>query len=154
VVRTTARSRRLRAHALLLVSALSTGCVLPAPTSGAFESKAAQSAASAVSDARTALLAAALAVGDRSFGSLISVQLEESATGAASTAGTFASIQPPDAASDRLRAQVLPLLQRAADLIARMRIAARRGDVQALRELRGPLAPVADALDRFAEAHG
>jgi hypothetical protein len=153
VVRTTVRSRRLRAPVLLLVGAVAAGCVLPAPSAGAFESKASESAASAVSDARTALLAAALAIGDRSFAPLISVQLAESATGAASTAATFASIQPPDAAADRLRAQLLPLLQRAADLIARMRIAARRGDVQALQELRGPLAPAADALERFAEAH-
>jgi hypothetical protein len=38
--------------ALLLVGALTTGCVLPAPTSGAFESKAAQSAASALGTMR------------------------------------------------------------------------------------------------------
>jgi hypothetical protein len=148
------RSPRLRAHPLLFVAVLCAGCVLPAPTYSAFESKAAESAASAVSDARTALLAAALAIGDRSFAPVISVQLAESATGASSTAATFASIQPPDAASDRLRARLLPLLQRAADLIAHMRIAARRGDVEALRELRGPLVPVADALEGFAEVHG
>jgi hypothetical protein len=128
--------------------------VLPAPNDAAFASKAAESAASAVSDARTALLAASLAVDGRSLSTTIAVQLAASATGAASTAGTFAAIQPPDGASDRLRAQLLPLLERTARVIADMRIAARRGDTVALRELRAPLAPLADALDRFAEVHG
>jgi hypothetical protein len=140
--------------ASIVLALTGSGCVLPAPNYRAFESKAAESAASAVSDARTALLASTLAVDGRSFSTTISVQLADSATGAASTAGTFAAIQPPDDASDRLRAELLPLLERTARVIGEMRIAARRGDTETLRTLRTPLAPLADALDRFAEAHG
>ncbi len=139
---------------MFVVSVWASGCVLPARNDGAYESKAANSATSAVSDARTAMLTAALAVGGRTFQALAAVQLAESATGASSTAGTFASIQPPDTSSDGLRTELLPLLQRSAALIADMRIVARRGDAPALANLRTSLAPVADALERFAEAHG
>jgi hypothetical protein len=149
-----AHARAARRATALLVLAIAAGCVAPARSYDAFESKATESAWASVSDARTAILAAGLAVRGRTFAPLTAVQLAEAAAGAATTAETFASIQPPDAASDRLRAELMPLLRRAADLIAEMRIAARRDDASAIGRLRAPLAPVADALERFAEDHG
>jgi hypothetical protein len=111
------------------------------------------SAESSLSDARTALLAADLATTGRTFEPLTSVQLQDAADGAASTFGTFATIQPPDAASDRLRADLLPLLDRTAALIADMRIAARRADAAGVGRVSPSLATVADELERFAQAH-
>ncbi len=129
-------------------------CVAPAPSFDAYEAKAVDAAEAVASEAETAILVAVLARRDRWFGPTVSVQLQEAETAARQATGTFSSIQPPDRASDRLRERLLPLLERASEVIAKMRIAARRGDVRALVHARRPLAERADALDRFADRHG
>ena len=77
----------------------------------------------------------------------------EAAVGATSARDTFASIQPPDPESDALRAELLPVLGQAADLIASMRIAARRSDAQTMAAIGAELEPVATTLERFVDDH-
>jgi hypothetical protein len=144
--------RRHRAVSLgLLLTAAA--CVSPVLNFAAYEDKALDTARSALSEARTAILAAELARTDRLFGPTISIQLQEAEIGATSTRDTFASIQPPDDASDVLRAQLLPMLDEAEELVSQMRIAARRGDTDDVVRLAGLLTQAAEAIERFEAQH-
>lgn len=67
--------------------------------------------------------------------------------------GSFASIQPPDGASDRLRDELITMLDDAVDRLARLRIAARRNDLEGLARLADPLPDQAGQLEDFAEDH-
>ena len=147
--RTSPRSLVLTVVALALASA----CVAPARTFEDFEGKAVTSAESAASEARTAILTSSVAERSRLPGPTTSVIVAEAAVGASSVRDTFASIQPPDPESDALRAELLPVLGRAADLIASMRIAARRSDEQTMAAIGADLEPVADTLERFVDDH-
>jgi hypothetical protein len=111
-------------------------------------------AASALSQARTAILSAEIAAGGELFAPNLSVQLQEAESGAVTSRDVFASIQPPDRASDQLRAELLPLLADVADQISQMRIAARRSDLAEAVRLVQPLSETADRLERFDERHG
>lgn len=126
----------------------------PARSFAAYEGKAASTAASALSDVRTAILVARVVERNGVFAPQVSVALGEADTGVTSAAGTFSSIQPPDAASDQLRSQLLDLLRRAQDGLSAMRIAARRGDLPTVVGLAGALGPIGDALERFESEHG
>jgi hypothetical protein len=138
----------------VVTACLATGCVAPARSFRAYEGKAASTAASALSDVRTAILVASVVRRDGAFAPQVSVALAEADTGVASTEGTFSSIQPPDPASDNLRTQLLELLRRAEDGVSAMRIAARRGDLAAVARLAASLVPTGDALERFESEHG
>ena len=140
----------LVAMAFALVTA---ACVAPARTFDDFEGKAVTSAEAAASEARTAILTATVARQSRLPAPAASVIMAEAALTATSVRDTFASIQPPDPESDALRAQLLPILGRAADLIASMRIAARRSDPETMAAVGSDLEPVADSLERFVEDH-
>jgi hypothetical protein len=133
---------------------LLTACVLPARSFDAYEGKAATAARSAVSQARTASLTAITLERDRLGVPTAAVLLEDAESGAASARDSFASIQPPDAASDLLRSDLLPLLTRSAATIGDMRIAVRRGDVAQVVELSRELDRTSDDLERFADQHG
>jgi hypothetical protein len=128
--------------------------VAPARSFGAYEGKAASTAASALSDVRTAILVAQVVQRDGAFGPQVSVALGEADTGVTSAEGTFSSIQPPDPASDHLRTQLLDLLRRAEDGVSAMRIAARRADLPTVAGLAASLVPIGDALERFESEHG
>jgi hypothetical protein len=127
--------------------------VSPARDFAAYRDKAVDSAASSLSQARTAILTAQLANADGLFAPNVSVQLAAAESGAITSRDVFASIQPPDAPSDRLRAVLLPLLTEVVDQIAMMRIAARRNDLRAITPLVGPLSEAADRLERFSEPY-
>ena len=133
--------------------AMAAACVAPARTFDDFEGKAVTSAESAASEARTAILTSSVAEGSRIPGPTASVIVAEAAVGATSARDTFASIQPPDPESDALRAELLPVLGQAADLIASMRIAARRSDAQTMAAIGAELEPVATTLERFVDDH-
>ena len=138
---------------VVLVALAASACVAPARSFSAYESKAADSAESATSDAGSAILAAGLAADGRLEAATTSLILQDAEIGATSTADTFASIQPPDGASDALRAELLPRLRSAADTIGLMRIAARRVDTGTLADLIAQLRSIADQLERFASEH-
>ena len=136
---------------LALVICAAVGCSLPVTTLEAYRSKAADAAQEVVSQVRTAILTAHLAGQDRLLSSAVAVQLKDAGKAAAKAVESFASVQPPDARADELRARILPLLQRASDAITRMRFAARREDMAAVLHVRSSLIEPADVLDRWAE---
>jgi len=147
------RSGRGRFVLAVAALAMAAACVAPARTFDDFEGKAVTSAESAASEARTAILTSSVAEGSRIPGPTASVIVAEAAVGATSVRDTFASIQPPDPESDALRAELLPVLGQAADLIASMRIAARRSDAQTMAAIGAELEPVATTLERFVDDH-
>ena len=136
-----------------LSGAMLAACVAPALSYGAYEGKAAASAESSLAAARTAILAARTADLGRLPGTYLAVVAEQAEGNATSVEGQFSSIQPPDGRADGLRDQLRPLLASAAELLELVRIHARRGELDALGSVIARLAPVADALERFAEAH-
>ena len=135
------------------VIVLLAGCVAPARSFGAYEGKAGASAEAALSAVRTAALAVDEAADRRLPHAYATVTLEDAERDAASIEGQFASIQPPNDASDRLRAQLTPLLSASARLLALLRIAARRGDEGTLAAHAQELDDLAGRLASFGEAH-
>lgn len=133
--------------------ALGTACVAPARSAAAYEGKAADSASSAVSAVRTAILVAGLGAAGRSFPPTVSVLLSEAEDDADATEAAFSSIQPPEPASDELRAELEPMLIKASKRLAMLRIAARRADLTLLPALALPLERLADKLEHFAQEH-
>jgi hypothetical protein len=130
------------------------GCVAPAPSTSAYEAKAAMSAEAALSAVRTALLAEdAYAHGGLTAAYLETVLVEsEEAVGSVRTA--FDSVQPPaTAAADALRDDLDPLLEEAGSGLTDLRIAARRDREDDLRATAEELSGVADELDTFGKEH-
>jgi hypothetical protein len=144
---------RPRVFVLLLICT-AVGCSLPATTLDAYRSKAVDAAEEATSQARTAILTAHLVGRDRLLLTSAAVQLQEAEAATAAAVETFASVQPPDRRADRLRARILPVLERISDLLSRMRFEARREDTTTLLALRSALIEPADALHRWATANG
>jgi hypothetical protein len=138
---------------LALVFCATVGCSLPATTFEAYRSKAVDAAEEVASQARTAILTAELARQDRLLASAVAVQLEDAETTAVGAAERFALVRPPDARADRLRARILPLLERASDAITRMRFEAEREDMAALRHLRSSLSEPTEVLERWATSN-
>jgi hypothetical protein len=138
---------------LALVFCAAVGCSLPATTFEAYRSKAVDAAEEVASQARTAILTAELARQDRLLASAVAVQLEDAEATAVGAAERFALVQPPDARADRLRARILPLLERASDAITRMRFEAKRDHMAALVRLRSSLIEPTEVLERWATSN-
>jgi hypothetical protein len=142
--------RRSWVAVLLLLGA----CTGPVRSSQVYESKAGETAAAVASAAQTALLAADAARGDKAYGRYLTQVLVEAEEDAGSAQGTFDGIQPPDQRADELRSHLDDLLTQTTELLADLRIAARRGRFAELPTLAKPLDGVAAKLDEFAKAHG
>jgi len=143
----------MRRLLLALTVLLLTGCTGLVRSGDVYESKAGASAKAAGSAVQTARLAVDAATGGKAFGRTTAQLLAEAAEEAGSVQGTFDAIQPPDAGSDRLRAELDDLLGQAVASLDALRIAARRGDEAALAADARPLGALSDKLDAFAEAH-
>jgi hypothetical protein len=139
---------------LFLVVAMAASCVAPARSQGAYQAKAVDTAEAVVSAARTVLLTARLAADGGSFAATIAVAVADAESDAASARDAFASVQPPDAASDAIRRDVLPVVERAVRVIQSVRIAARRGELDRLPAVARPLDAIATRLDRFSTSGG
>jgi hypothetical protein len=139
-----------RPRVLLALVICAVGCSLPATSFEAYRSKAVDAAEEVASQARTAILTAQLARRDRLLATAVAVQLKDAEEAAIGAVESFASVQPPDAHADRLRARILPLLERASDAITRMRFEAKREDMAALRHLRSSLSEPTEVLERWA----
>jgi hypothetical protein len=133
----------------VLMALFVAGCVGPARTFDVYEGKAENSVAQSLSAVRTAEAAIETAICDRSFASSVSITIQDASETIDGSQSAFASIQPPDQASDALRARVLPVLSDASDVVANARIAARRGDLSSLAQLRQPLSEVSGRLNRL-----
>src|SRR4051794_39802664 len=121
----------------------------PARTRDDYEHKAKDTAESVLSSVQTARLAARAGTRGDSFGPYVSVLLSESDTGVTAAQGVFESVQPPDAQSDAIRRDLGKLLNRSADAVSRLRITARRGELERLEREARPLRPLAKALRNF-----
>jgi hypothetical protein len=131
------------------------GCVTPAPTTSAYEAKAAMTAGAAVSAARTAVLAAQAYADGQLPATYLEPTLVDAEDALDSISSTFTSIQPPPTpAADDLRGQLQPLLDDASSAVTDMRIAARRDRAAELSAAADQLAAAADDLDAFAAEHG
>lgn len=113
---------------LLAILLLCAACVAPAYNDSQFASKAAKTADEATSAIETARLATSEAVRHGLPEQVIDVALSNQEDTLGSISGTFASVQPPSSASDKLRSTVLDLLQAAQSSLEDARIAVRRGD--------------------------
>jgi hypothetical protein len=153
------RARATRSTIAILalgVALLLSACVQPispARTFDAFEHKAKNTAEAVISSVETARLAARVAGNGDAFGPFVSVTLSEAEKGAAHAGDVFASVQPPDERSDRLRAQLISLLTRANETLSSLRIAARRGELEQLPLLARPLRKLSRQLDHFVMVH-
>jgi hypothetical protein len=147
------RWARVAAGAVVVAAA---GCfqpVGPARTFHDYELKAESTAKSARSSVETARLAVRVATEGNAFPPYVSVLLSEAETDAANTQGTFEGIQPPDAHADRLRTRLGSLLNEMGDVLSKLRITARRAQLEGLRRAARPLPRLSRKLDRFATAH-
>jgi hypothetical protein len=135
----------------------STACtphpVGPARTFSAYEGKAVTTAESALSRVETVRLAAQTGDDGNAFGSYLSVLISAQEDSLGATQGTFASIQPPDAAADALRDELGALIDTALDHVATVRIAVRRGQLDGLAAVAAPLADDARSLRAFTDGH-
>ena len=136
--------------AALLASVSLLACVGPARTESAYRDKGQTSAASALSAVRNAQLVAEVVQRDGLFWPQVSIVLSDAADESAYTEQTFWSIQPPDPSLDAYRGQLLDELTRAADVIATMRIAARRTDAETVISEAERLPDIAASLERLA----
>ena len=139
---------------LVLATRLVPHPVGPARTFDKYRGKAVTTAKSALSSVATVRLAARAGSRDRAFGPYLSVLISDAEASISGVQGTFDSIQPPDVRSDALRARLDTLLSRAIAILARLRIAARRSDLQGLARIAAPLGSLAAELSRFAGAYG
>jgi hypothetical protein len=83
----------------------------------------------------------------------VSVTISDAEKGATHASEVFASVQPPDARSDRLRRTLIRLLERSNEALAGVRITARRGMLHHLPTVARPLRALARALDHFVTVH-
>jgi hypothetical protein len=133
---------------------VSVACALPATSFEAYRAKAVVAAEETISQAETAVLTVELADRDRLFGEIAAIELESAERAAVAATDDFAAVLPPDDRSERLRGTILPTLEDASDLIARIRFAVRHGDLDEARRLRsllrGPLARLERWVEPFA----
>jgi hypothetical protein len=145
---------RVALGALAVALAGCTRSVGPTRTADDYEAKAADTAEAVLSAVRTAELVAVAADRGRAFGPFVAVALDDAEGEASGAAATFESLQPPGPSSDRLRDELGDLTGEAADALAGLRIAARRGDLDELGRRAEPLDDLGDRLEAFAERHG
>jgi hypothetical protein len=130
------------------------GCVTPAPSTSAYESKAGMTADAVVSEVRTALVATDSYLQGRMTAAYLETLLVDAEESVGSVHDTFDSVQPPGATgADSLRDTLDPLLEDASSGVTELRIAARRDRKDDLRTTAGDLSGVADELEVFAKQH-
>jgi hypothetical protein len=142
--------------ALLVGVALVIGLkpMTPARTADDYAHKAKDTAESVLSSVQTARLVAGAGTRGDAFGPYVSVSLSESEDAVAKAQGSFDRVQPPDAWSDRTRERLGRLLDRSSELVSRLRITARRGELDRLARQARPLRPLATKLEAFIDDPG
>jgi hypothetical protein len=139
---------------LVVAPFLAGACVAPTRDAASYQAKAVDTADAVVSAARTVLLASRAAGEGNAFAPNVAVQIADAESDADAAESAFASIQPPDAASDHLRAELLDDVRRAVDVIELTRITARRAELDSLEHVAAPLKDLADRLEAFAQRYG
>jgi hypothetical protein len=126
----------------------------PARTRDDYAHKAKDTAESVLSSVQTARLVARAGTDGDAFGPYVSVMLSESEDAAAKAQGSFDRVQPPDHWSDVTRNRLGRLLDRSNDALSRLRITARRGELDALGRQGEALRPLARRLRIFIDDPG
>jgi hypothetical protein len=134
--------------AALLVTSLS-GCVSSAFNSGAYHEDAKAALGSAISETRSASLAADALVHHKVSNAYGDVMISDSEDALGPIQASFGTVDPPIRAQDELRTNVLELLGQAEDTLAEARIAVRRGDLKGVAESRDSLSAIADKLEKL-----
>jgi hypothetical protein len=132
---------------------LSTACVAPARSFGAYQGKAQATADDALSAVQTAALAVDAAAHAKATAAYLSVVLVQAEDTASSVQGTFDSVQPPGVRADELRSNLDDILQDALDVLSDLRIAVRRGELEQLSGKSADLMHVATELRKFHDEH-
>jgi hypothetical protein len=136
------------------VALAAAGRVAPAPTTGAYRSKAARTAGDALSELETARLAVSANRDGRMTQAYLEVLVRDAEDAYGSIQQTFDSVQPPDdPGADAVRDALDELLGRGSDGLGELRIAARRQDHAAMERAAADLATVATGLSTFDPAH-
>ena len=125
-------------------------CVAPALSEAAYRSKAAKTAEDAVSALESLRLALSSEIEHDLPSNPVDVAIRDQEDILGSVAGTFAAVQPPNAAMDRLRGDVLDPLQNAQSLVEQARIEFRRGRFERAKELIDKTGPLSRKLDDIA----
>ncbi|MEU9438847.1 hypothetical protein [Streptomyces sp. NPDC048252] len=133
----------------LLAVVLMAGCAGSSRTDEDYRSKAANTAEAAASAVNTALIGVRAAGRDKVTGPYISTLLSEAESDLLAAQDTFESRQPPSERADAVRERLGRVLDEAADALADLRIAARRGQVRDLPATAEALPGVAERLDRL-----
>lgn len=134
---------------VLLISAA--GCAGSSRTDEDYRRKAANTAEAAVSAVNTALLGVRAAGEGKVTGPYVSTLLGEAEKDLSAAEDAFNTRQPPGERADRVRDRLGSVLSDAADALADVRIAARRGHIRELPEAGKGLVPVAERLKRLEE---
>jgi hypothetical protein len=146
--------RRCLTAVIVMAALLTSGaCVGSARGEADYQKKAVATSEHVRSSVRTVQLAVQAASEDDAFGPFLSRVISQAEDDASSALNGFGSIQPPSAQSDKLRDDVSQVASAAIDLLARARIAARRGDLDALTKLTDQLVQSGDQLEQFGEGH-
>jgi hypothetical protein len=150
--------RRITIAVLVLIVALALIVGLkpmtPARTADDYAHKAKDTAESVLSSVQTARLVARAGTRGDAFGPYVSVVLSESETAVARAQESFDRVQPPDRWSDRTRTHLGGILNQSNDAVSRLRITARRGQLDRLERQARPLRRLARELRAFAEDPG
>jgi hypothetical protein len=139
--------------AAILVAVTAWGCTTNSPGHVGYESRAATTAERMVSPVGTGELLAQLGGEGRLLGPFAKTATTAALDEADNVQSAFDQVQPPDRRSNKLRNELKPLLQRANDELVDLRIAARKGDLEALGRFEHPLAVIAARLERFQREH-
>jgi hypothetical protein len=137
----------------LLVLGLS-GCVSTAFNSGAYHEDAKAALGSAISETRSASLAADALVHHKVSNAYGDTMISDSEDALGPIQASFGTVDPPTRAQDELRANVLELLGEAENTLAEARIAVRRNDLKRLAESRDALSAAADKLEKLKDGLG
>jgi hypothetical protein len=137
----------------VVLGALLAGCAGPSFTYADYEQKAVQTADDADSAVQTARLAARVAVERKATGQYLDVLFTDVETQVGDVEDVFNSVQPPDGRADGLRQELGDLLGETSDVLARLRIEVRRGNLGDLAEVARPLADLHEKLDQFVTEH-
>jgi hypothetical protein len=130
------------------------GCVAPAPTTSAYESKATRTAKDGLSEVQTARMAAQSSLRGQLQQAYLETTVSRAEDAFGSIQSTFDSVQPPDdPAADQLRDSLEELLTDGSGGLGQLRIAVRRRQTDQVAQAVQSLGQVAAGLDRFAREH-
>jgi hypothetical protein len=125
----------------------------PARTFDAYVGKATTTSEGVRSDVATVALVAEQATERRVFDAYVGTVASESEEGIGARRATFASVQPPDERAGAVGDELIDLIGGALLDVRQARIAARRGDTEALRDLVPRLDEDRRRLEAFEAAH-